>query len=592
MYDSDVRVNQNLPEYGKFVEIKGDSRFPAVSVTRFNSPNVAGMAPVSSVDTYSKYAVLTHLVNASDITLTLSASNVDIGNVGIVDHTTGTDVYAQIVRTATVGGSEVGAVRVITTGITPISGTITVSNPITAVTVLNTVSSFSLVNPVTAVTINNPVSSFSLVNPVTAVTITNPVTAISVTPLINYSGNYNLASDAFGRTRISSPLTLFDSSHRYADNNLWSTLTGGTTTTSASAQFNQNQGLVELKVDALSGSKVYRETTKVFAYQPGKSLQIMSTFTFSPSTTNLRQRVGYYGAENGIYLELDDSSLYMVERSLVTGTVTSTRTPQSGWNVDKLDGSGPSGITLDITKAQILFMDIEWLGLGTVRTGFVINGQFVPCHYFHHANLIDSTYITTASLPLRYEIENKAATSGPSKLKQVCSTVISEGGYELRGLQQAASIPITAPRTFAVAGTFYPIISIRLKTTPDRLDAIIILTALSILGDGNGINYNWQVRASGVTTGGSWVDAGVDSAVQYNITGTSYAGGRILASGFLNSSNQGSPNLDILKEALFKFQLERNNLTKTPFELTLVAASDTTNGSGMFASMDWEEVSR
>ena len=103
MYNSDVRVNQNLPEYGKFVEIKEDSRFPAVSVTRFNSPNVAGMAPVSSVDTYSKYAVLTHLVNASDINLTLSASNVDIGNVGIIDHTSGTDVYAQIVRTATVG---------------------------------------------------------------------------------------------------------------------------------------------------------------------------------------------------------------------------------------------------------------------------------------------------------------------------------------------------------------------------------------------------------------------------------------------------------------------------------------------------------
>jgi hypothetical protein len=177
-------------------------------------------------------------------------------------------------------------------------------------------------------------------------------------------------------------------------------------------------------------------------------------------------------------------------------------------------------------------------------------------------------------------------------MKQICSTVISEGGYELRGLQQAASIPITAPRTFAVAGTFYPIISIRLKVTPDRLDAIIILTALSILGRGNGIDYNWQVKASGVTTGGSWVDAGVDSAVEYNITGTSYTGGRILASGFLNSSNQGSPNLDILKEALFKFQLERNNLTKTPFELTLVAATDTSNGSGMFASIDWEEISR
>ena len=406
----------------------------------------------------------------------------------------------------------------------------------------------------------------------------------------NYAGNFNMASDAFGRTRISSPLTLFDSSHRYADNNLWSTLTGGTTTTSASAQFNQNQGLVELKVDALSGSKVYRETTKVFAYQPGKSLQVMSTFTFSPSATNLRQRVGYYGTENGIYLELDDNVLYMVERSLVTGTVTSTRIPQSSWNVDTLNGTGPSGITLDITKAQILFMDIEWLGLGTVRTGFVINGQFIPCHYFHHANLIDSTYITTASLPLRYEIENKAATTGSSKLKQVCSTVISEGGYELRGLQQAIGTSITAPKALTTAGVLYPVATIRLKS--GRLDAIAILTAISVMGVGTGI-YQWSVIASGTTTGGSgtWISAGANSSVEYKLDATSITGGTTLASGYLTSNTQGTTTIDILKEALFKFQLERNSFTNTPYELTL-AVTASTNTELVHGSLDWEEISR
>lgn len=409
----------------------------------------------------------------------------------------------------------------------------------------------------------------------------------------NFSGNFNMASDAFGRTRTSSPLTLFDSSHRYADNNLWATLTGGTTTTSASAEFVQNQGLVELKVDALSGSKVYRETTKVFAYQPGKSLQLLNTFTFNQAKTNLRQRVGYFGTDNGIYLELDDSTLYMVERSITSGSLSSTRIPQSQWNVDRLDGSGKSGITLDITKAQILWADIEWLGLGTVRTGFVINGQFVACHYFHHANLIDSTYITTGSLPLRYEIENKAATSGPSKLKQVCSTAISEGGYELRGLQQAASIPIDAPITFAAANTYYPIVSIKLKSSPNRLDAIVILTALSILGAGDNKFYNWRLVASGTTTGGSWLSAGINSSVEYNINGTSFAGGRVLASGYISSNNQSSPGVDILKEALFKFQLERNSFTNTPYELTLVAGVNSSSGTtGLYASMDWEEISR
>jgi hypothetical protein len=75
------------------------------------------------------------------------------------------------------------------------------------------------------------------------------------------------------------------------------------------------------------------------------------------------------------------------------------------------------------------------------------------------------------------------------------------------------------------------------------------------------------------------------------MSGSSYTGGRILASGFVNSSNQGSPTINILKEALFKFQLERNGLTGTPYEITLLASTDTTNGSGVLASVDWEEVS-
>ena len=562
MYNSDVRVNQNLPEYGKFVEIKEDSRFPAVSVTRFNSPNVAGMAPVSSVDTYSKYAVLTHLVNASDINLTLSASNVDIGNVGIIDHTSGTNVYAQIVRTATVGGAEVGAVRVITTGTTPVSGTITINNP---------VSSFSLVNPVTAVTINNPV---------TAVQVLNPVTSFTTTP-------DPVQLDAFGRFRVSTPLTLFDSSHRYKDNNLWSSLTA----VNATYAFNQNQGLMDLTVTAASGSSVIRETTKVFAYQPGKSLLVLNTFVFAPSATNLRQRTGYFGNDNGIYFQMDDSVVSFVERSLVTGSPSETTVPMSAWNIDKMDGTGPSGFILDVTKAQISWMDIEWLGVGTVRCGFVIDGKFVHCHSFHHANKIASTYITTASLPLRYEITNKAATNGSRTMKQICSSVISEGGYELNGLQQAVGTVITTPKTLTSAGTYYPVVSIRLKAS--RLDAIIILTALSMMPVSTG-NFSWRVIAGGTTGGGvAWQDAGVDSAVEYKLDGTSITGGRILAQGYLtaNSTYGNSSITNILKEALFKFQLERNGLTNTPYEITLAVAAST-GAETTHASIDWEEVSR
>lgn len=394
-------------------------------------------------------------------------------------------------------------------------------------------------------------------------------------------------SDAFGRLRVSNPLTLFDSSHRFDDNDLWSTATA----TGGTAVFNANQGLIDLGVTSSSGSSVTRETIKVFSYQPGKSLLIMNTFVMASPKTGLTQRVGYYGTNNGFYLEQAGSSVSFVERSVVTGSIVNTPVLQQDWNGDKLDGTGASGYTLDLTKAQIYWMDVEWLGVGSVRMGFIINGQFIICHTFNHANIIASTYITTASLPLRCEIFNTAATSGASTLKQICSTVISEGGYELRGVQQAIATSILTPVTFAAAGTYYPIIGLRLKST--RLDGIVIATAISILGIGNGKNYQWRVVNGAIITGGSWVDASAESSVQYNLTGTSASGGRIIASGFVNSSNQGSPSINILKEAIFANQLERNGLTGTAYELIIeVAVGTTSGGEGIFASLDWEEISR
>lgn len=406
--------------------------------------------------------------------------------------------------------------------------------------------------------------------------------------LVGPSNPTGMAVDAFGRSRVSLPLTLFDSSHRYTDNNLWSTSnTAGTT-----YAHNANAGLVELNLGTTANQEIIRETTKVFSYQPGKSLQILSTVVMEPPKANLRQRVGYFGANNGIYLEANGTNIAFVERSWSDGSLVETRAEQADWNIDTLLGavpSSPSQKILDMSKAQIVFHDVEWLGLGTVRCGFVIDGKLIHCHSFHHANYITSTYMTTASLPLRYEIKNTGTTSSSSKMKQVCSTVISEGGYELRGLQQAVETAILAPKTMATKGVYYPLVSIRLKQA--KLDAIAILTAASFLATGNGVNYNWKLIAGGTVTTTGWTDAGVNSSVEYTLDATALTGGRVLASGFINSSNQGSPSLNLLREALFKFQLERNGLTNTPEALTLVATASTDTNIA-FASMDWEEVSR
>jgi hypothetical protein len=191
-------------------------------------------------------------------------------------------------------------------------------------------------------------------------------------------------------------------------------------------------------------------------------------------------------------------------------------------------------------------------------------------------------------LPLRYEITNTGATSGASTLKQICSSILSEGGYELRGLQQAIGTPITAPKDLPTAGTLYPIVSLRLKSA--RLDGIAIATAVSIIGN-EAANYNWQLVASGTTTGGTWISAGLNSSVEYNLTGTAFAVGRIIASGYFTATASTSVSIDILKAALFSNQLEIDGLAGTPYEFT-IALSSGANNKSVFASMDWEEISR
>ena len=397
------------------------------------------------------------------------------------------------------------------------------------------------------------------------------------------------AVDAFGRARMSTPMTLFDSSHRYKDNGLWATSNNSGTT----YNFNANAGLIELNLGTTSGQEIIRETTKVFSYQPGKSLQILNTVVMSPPKENLRQRVGYFGANNGIYLEANGTNIAWVERSWSNGSLTETRAEQANWNVDTLLGAvstSPSQKTLDMSKAQIVWHDIEWLGLGSVRCGFVIDGQFIHCHSFHHANYITSTYMTTASLPLRYEIKNTGTTANNSTMKQVCSTVISEGGYELRGVQQSIGTPVGAGYLCATANTMYPLVSLRLKST--ALDAIVIPTAASILGKGNGVDFKWSLIAGGtVTNTQPWTSAGSDSAVEYTLTANAISGGRVTATGYLNSSTQSSPTIDILKQAMFQYQLERNGLTGTPDTFTLAIQSGT-NTSNCYGSLDWEEISR
>lgn len=406
-----------------------------------------------------------------------------------------------------------------------------------------------------------------------------------------------MAVDAFGRARTSNPLTLFDSFHRYQDNGKIGTANSVGTTVTHDA----NSSSIICSIGTANGQYVYRESSRVFAYQPGKSLQILQTYVMAPAQTGLRQRYGYFGTQNGVFIEQDGHNLYFVIRNGSTGTVQENRVAQADWNIDTLDGTNtgvwtdgpanqnrnPSGLTLDMSKAQIMFIDIEWLGLGSVRCGFVINGKFVHCHSFHHSNLITSPYMGTACLPVRCEIENTANTGNTSNLRIVCTSVISEGGYELRGRPRTIGQTANTPYDLASAETWYPVAAIRLKS--ERQDAIVIPKDIHLAtGAATGPVIKYKIVVGANVSGGAWISAGTDSSVQYNINAASFVGGTDYASGFISVTNQSSAPVS-LADGLFRYQLERNSFTgaNTVF---LIAVQTAKAGDDVHAAIDWEEI--
>jgi len=395
----------------------------------------------------------------------------------------------------------------------------------------------------------------------------------------NTTGNTNTAIDAFGRQRVSEPFTVFDNTFRYGDDTrIWGISTAG----SGSSDPLENESSIQMSVTDASGDRVYRETKRVFQYQPGKSQLIMNTFVMNEGKANLRQRVGYFGNENGIFLELDGTTTNIVKRDYLTSAPNDTQIAQSSWNVDPLDGTGPSGVTLDMTKAQIFWIDMEWLGVGSVRTGFVINGQFLVAHIFHHANSIASVYMTTASLPIRYEIENTGATSGSSVMKQICSTVQSEGGYTPRTESRAAS---TALAGLAMSNSVpKPLVSIRLKA--DRQDAIVVPTYIDMYGIDNA-PFRWALYQDTTITTGSWVSAGAESAVQYNVTATDTITGRKIMEGTIIGAAKGGANTIFLDNLNHSLQLKRD-IDGTPEVFTL-AMTATTNSDEALGTIAWQE---
>ncbi len=395
------------------------------------------------------------------------------------------------------------------------------------------------------------------------------------------------AVDAFGRIRVAQPHTLFDSQHQDVENDKWDTLITG----SGTKTHLPNESAIKLEISTANNDSIIRETLRVMPYQPGKSLLIMNTFVMGTPKANVVQRVGYFSSSNGIYLENDSGTNYLVLRSSVTGSVVEIRVAQTDWNIDTFDGNGYSGqgteiahkTGLDVSKSNLFWLDIEWLGVGDVRCGFLVDGLLKTAHVFHHDNRNDTTYMRSAILPLRYEIYNKGATTSNTVMRQICSTVISEGGYNQINQTRSASTPLTGKNL--TNGINNPMISLRLKS--DRLNAVAIPVAVDLYGlQATAFKYRVYENVTSLT-GESWTTTDSSSAVQYDLSATAMTGGTLLKEGIFKGL-ESSKEINLRDELNGVIQLTRK-INAANGDIFTIAIQPTTNNDDAIVALSWQE---
>jgi hypothetical protein len=395
--------------------------------------------------------------------------------------------------------------------------------------------------------------------------------------------------DAFGRSRTSTPTSIFDSKQVYDDQPL---LFVNHTESGGSVAYQAARSSCGLTVSMAANSRALRQTKRYLNYQPGKAQLIFATFNFNGAVENVKKRVGYFDNDNGVYVELGGTAsapVYSIAiRSSVGGSISTDSFSQADWNIDPLDGTGPSGFALDPTKVIILVIDLEWLGVGQVRVGFDFGGQVVYAHRFQHANQGTSVYMKTPNLPVRWEIFNEAASSG-SSMEAICCSVQSEGGFDPLSIQRTASRNATP--VGSVTTTPQSLFSIRLKSAYNRA-TVFPLNASCVTTD-TGVNYFGQLILNpSFGTALTWGPV-TNSPVESSATVTTVTGGTILAefygiSGAPGKSGAASQTVSADINSILALASDYAG-TSDIVTLAVRTLAGTSNNS-FYAQMDWLEL--
>lgn len=402
--------------------------------------------------------------------------------------------------------------------------------------------------------------------------------------------------DGFGRKRVSSPDTVFDAKHLYGldENVIW--LYEDTTGGSYTWLPNEASVLLETTVD--NGSRIIKQTRRYFPYIPAKSHLVFITGVFGTSQTNCTKRMGLFDDRNGPFFYDEGGTFGVCVRSYVTGTASDVlKVPQSEFNQDKLDGTGKSKFDLDLTKGNIFFLDLEWLGIGVVRFGVVSeNGELIYCHYLKNANLRTGAYMQTSSLPIRYEIQNTGVCVSGNSMKAICCSVISEGGGEPSG-----AVFIDGNKsTKRNVTTRFPILAIRLadtyNTLPNRI--AVQFMGFSFWTEDQPCFFEVdQVTDASTISGGTWSVVDIDGGCEINRSISTVSGGHehIISDGWAVAGGSGAVAFSGSGKGLVAQARNYNNFITQDFDsnnsqMFVVFATSMGTATDVCANLQWQEI--
>ncbi len=427
-------------------------------------------------------------------------------------------------------------------------------------------------------------------------------------------------NDAFDRLRISEPETLFELNHTIGKLPfLVDEIVSGA---GATSNPNTNESYISMGItgsgDGSGTNKIVRQTYEYVPYQPGKSrLMIFSGVleAIEGGVTGTYERIGSFdsyvekssvaGSGNGCFFELDGKTLYAVIRCNDTAAhAGNTRVAQSAWNFDKFNGSGPSGLTVnDYSTAKILAIDQEWLGVGQVRFGFFINGQFHVGHIFNHFDTgITVPYTKTAKLPIRYEVtgsNNKIA-----EMRMICSTILSEGGFEPTGITYTYG----RSSSVTISSNYKPLISIKLRENEPYNRKSIILKSIELLNtQDRGLQWDLILLPNSSYLNANSIDwVNIDnnnSITQYNTTATVIYSDPVAPTAITTNITSASDKIIVLDSGYADYsstiQFQYDKYLASPIINSSIAGDSRvlclcgvrlTNDVTTYASLSWVEV--